>query len=190
MKNRFFPSIGSGDPKSYLRRIQGAPKKFALFGLDILEKESVLISMNEAPPESLRSSKIDVRLKLSALWIVYMFVFTYTDYYKLFMPGVVNDMMKGITEGTQLTQASLLITSIITIIPALMIFLSLIVLPKINRWLNIVVGVLYVGISVYSLIGHTWAFWMFYCTLLFLVAGLIVVYSWKWPKADLNDKRK
>ena len=155
-----------------------------------IEEERIPMRTNEGPPESLKSSKIDVRLKLSALWIVEMFVFAYADYYKLFMPGVVSDMMKGITEGTQLTQASLLIFAIVTIVPALMIFLSLVVLPRINRWLNIVVGLLYVGIGAVSFIGNTWAFWMFYCTLLVLVAGLVVIYSWKWPKADLNDSRK
>ena len=107
--------------------------------------------------------------------------YLFNNYYKLFMPGVINDMMSGVMGGTQLTQFSLLIFSIITIIPALMIFLSLTLTAKVNRWLNIIVGLLYLVIGIASLTGHTWAFWMFYCSLLTLVAIIIVIYSWKWP---------
>jgi hypothetical protein len=136
----------------------------------------------------MNDSKIDVRLKLSALWIVNMFVFTYADYYKMFMPGEIAAMTSGRAEGTQLTQSSLLLYAVITILPALMIFLSLALAPKVNRLLNIVVGVLYVGIGVLSLVGHTWAFWVFYCALLVLIAALVVVYSWRWPTAALHEK--
>ena len=90
-------------------------------------------------------------------------------------------MMSGILEGIQLTQLSLLVFSIITIIPALMIFLSVTLTAKVNRWLNIIVGLLYLVIGIASLIGHTWAFWIFDCTMLILVAIIIVINSWKWP---------
>jgi hypothetical protein len=48
--------------------------------------------------------------------------------------------------------------------------------------------VLYVGIGVLSLVGHTWAFWVFYCALLVLIAALVVVYSWRWPTTALHEK--
>ena len=48
--------------------------------------------------KKIKDLKVDIKITLSALWIVYMFVFIYTDYYKMFIPGVINDMMNGILE--------------------------------------------------------------------------------------------
>jgi len=134
----------------------------------------------------LKNKSIDIKIKLSALWMLYMFLFIYTDHYKLYMPGVLNDMMSGISEGMQLSQSTLLGISIISIIPALMIFISLTLTAIVNRWVNIIIGFVYILISITSLIGHAWAFWIFYCTLLTIVAALIVIYSWKWP-SDISN---
>jgi hypothetical protein len=53
----------------------------------------------------------------------------------------------------------LMLFSVILIIPALMIFLSVFLKPPINKWLNILTAFLYAGISIliiFSGIGDEW----------------------------------
>ena len=142
--------------------------------------------MNESSPHLLNGSKINVRIKISALWIVYMFIYIYTDYYKMYVPGKINEMISGFYDEIQITQVTLFFLSAVTIIPALMIFLTLVIKTKVNRWLNLVIGLLHICIGVVAIIDSNWTFWIFYCSLLICVAALIVIYSLKWPKADLT----
>ena len=65
-----------------------------------------------------------------------------------------------------------------------MIFLSLVVSAKVNRWLNIIFGILHIAIGVVNLVGATWTYYIFYGISLLLVAILIVVFAWKWPNDD------
>ncbi|NNF97759.1 MAG: hypothetical protein HKM93_00110 [Desulfobacteraceae bacterium] len=129
-----------------------------------------------------------VRLKLSALWIVYMFLYIYTDYYKMYMPGKINEMISGFYSEIQITQLSLFTLSAVTIIPALMIFLTLIIKERVNRWVNIIMGMLHIGIGIMSIAAYSWTFWIFYCGLLICVAALIVLVAWRWPKTHVTGR--
>ena len=132
--------------------------------------------------KALKNAEIDIKFKLSALWIVYMMLYIYTDFYKLYLPGNIQEMQAGVMDGIEVTQVSLLVVAIITIIPAFMIFLSLFVRAKIYRLLNIILGILHIAIGVVNLVGATWAYYIFYGFSLLLIAILIVVYAWKWPQ--------
>ena len=83
--------------------------------------------------------KINIRLKLSALWTSLMAFYIYGDYFELYVPGKVENLInvKAKLENPTL----LLIASILIAIPALMIVLSILLKPKINRSLNIIVGI-------------------------------------------------
>ena len=138
----------------------------------------------------LEDVKINVKFEISALWIVLMMFYVYTDFYTLYTPGKIEKMISGVMEGLPVTQMSLLIVAIITVIPAVMIFLSLVLKAKANRWTNIIVGMLHAIIGVGGLIGETWFYYIFYSIGLFLIALLIVWYAWKWPnKTDINEKK-
>ena len=129
----------------------------------------------------LKSTKIDIKIKLAALWLVFMLLYLYTDFYKLYMPEKIQAVMSGVIDGFEVTQMSLLLIAIVTIIPACMIYLSLILNAKVNRLLNIVLGIFHVIIGVVNIIGATWHFYIFYGVLLIIVAILIVLNAWKWP---------
>ena len=94
----------------------------------------------------LEDVKINVKLKLSALWITIMLLYVYADILSLFRPGQLEEMMDGRMGPFPVTQSSLLAASILMIIPAAMVFLSLTLKPKVNRWANIIFGVLYLGL--------------------------------------------
>ena len=82
------------------------------------------------------------------------------------------------------TQGSLLTASILMIIPAVMVFLSLTLKPKVNRWANVTLGVLYTLVNISNLIGETWAYYIFFGIMEIVLTLLIVWYAWKWTNPE------
>jgi len=67
-------------------------------------------------------------------------------------------------------------------IPSLMVFLSLTLKAKANRWTNIIMGILHIAIAIGNVIGETWAYYIFGGIVEVVLLSLIVRYAWKWPK--------
>jgi hypothetical protein len=65
-------------------------------------------------------------------------------------------------------------------IPAAMIFLSVSLNPKLNRWLNIVFGTIYTVIILITM--WDWAFYIFYGVVEVIFTVLVVWYAWNWPR--------
>lgn len=130
----------------------------------------------------LENPEINIELKLSALWTSLIALYIYGDYFELYVPGKVEKLINGtaiLDSPTKLFLASLLL-----VIPALMIALSVFLNPKINRLLNIIFGILLtiVVILVGSTALYTWySFYVVYAVLEGFITLLIVWYAWKWP---------
>ena len=125
--------------------------------------------------------EIPVRMKISALWTSVMFCYIYGDYFWLYAPGKLQEILAGRMEPLgQVTEGVLLGTTVSMTIPSLMIFLSLVLRRTPNRWLNIVLGLVY---SVFVLITMqgAWAFYLFLGTVDIVLTLLIVWYAWRWP---------
>ena len=132
----------------------------------------------------LEETKISVKVKLSALWVTIMLLYIYADILSLFKPGQVGKMLDGFMGPFPATQASLLTAAIMMIIPAVMVFLSLALKSKINRWVNLVTGILYMLVSISNMIGETWAYYLLFGAVEIVCALLIISYAWKWPKLE------
>jgi hypothetical protein len=110
---------------------------------------------------ALEEIKVSVKLKLAALWASFMFLYIYVDYFHLYMPGALEDMLAGKVFTFEVTQAFLLIVLAAVTIPALMIFLSIALPAKVNRWTNIIVATVHITFLICCLIwqvrlGCTW----------------------------------
>ena len=140
-----------------------------------------MIESKSARP-ALEDSKINVKIKLSALWASVMFCYIYADYFGLFVPGALQSMLNGQMRPLgAATQGVLLGTSLMLAIPAVMIFLSVALPPVLNRRLNIAVGAFYTGIILITM--WSWAFFVFYGVIEVLLTSLVVYYALRWPKA-------
>jgi len=128
--------------------------------------------------------KISVKIKLSALWVAMMLLYIYADILSLFRPGQVEEMIAGLMGPFPVTQASLLTASILMIIPAVMVFLSLILKPKVNRRVNISLGLLYTLVNISNLIGETWAYYIVFGLVEIVLTLLMVWYAWKWTNSE------
>ncbi len=132
----------------------------------------------------LQDVKINVKVKLSILWAAMMLLYIYADILSLFKPGQVKEMLDGLMGPFPVTQASLLSASILMIIPAVMVFLSLTLKPNVNRWVNIALGALYTAVNISNLIGETWAYYIFFGIVEIVFTLLIIRSAWKWPNSE------
>ena len=132
----------------------------------------------------LQDIKVDVKIKLAALWASVMFCYIYADYFGLYVPGTLQQMLKGrIGPLGPATQGVLLGTSAMMAIPSVMIFLSVALRPRLNRWLNIVFGVLYTIIILLTM--WSWAFYIFFGVIEITLTVLVVRYAWNWPRQEV-----
>ena len=130
---------------------------------------------------ALEDPKVNVRVKLAALWTSVMFCYIYADYFDLYTPGKLRSMLEGLMRPLgAVTQGMLLGTSLMLAIPAVMIFLSIALPPTPCRWLNIVFGIVYTAIILVTMWG--WAFIVFYGVIEVALTLLVVWYAWKWPR--------
>ena len=87
---------------------------------------------------ALSDPRLPVKLKLSALWTRVMFCYIYGDYFELYQPGKLQEMIAGRMPLGAVTQGVLMKVGVVMAIPSLMGFLSLVVPARMNRWLNLV----------------------------------------------------
>ncbi len=136
----------------------------------------------------LEDVKINVKLKLSALWIALMLLYIYADIFHLFMPGQIAKMTEGFMGPFPVTQGALLSAAILMMIPAVMIFLSLSLKPQLSRWANIIFGVLYTLVNLSNMIGETWVYYLFLCAVEIVLTILIIGYAWKWRNPEMRPE--
>jgi cbb3-type cytochrome oxidase subunit 3 len=125
-----------------------------------------------------------VKMMLSALWVTLMFLYIYADFFSLYRPGKMEEVMAGRMGPFPVTQATLLQASILMLIPAFMVFLTLALKPRVGRWANMILGVLYTAVNIGNLVGETWAFYILYGILEMALTLLIVGYAWKWRNSE------
>jgi len=138
--------------------------------------------MNSKHTTNLTNTPLDVRFKLSALWVALMFIYIYVDHFDLYTTGDLENIIAGKMGPFAITQSSLLQAMLLMMIPSLMIFLCIVLKPKPNRWTNIAVAILYIAVCVANIIGETWYFYIFATAIEIILLALIVRYAWTWPR--------
>jgi hypothetical protein len=123
---------------------------------------------------------IRVNMKLAALWTAFMFFYIYVDYFGLYKPDYINNILAGKVFVFDITQVFLLTGLALTTIPALMIFLSVTLSAKVNRWTNIIVAAVYIPYTLFNLAGEFWMYMVFGAVVEVVLLLLIIRYAWKW----------
>lgn len=132
----------------------------------------------------LKSMKVNVRFKLSALWASLMFCYIYGDFFYLFTHGPIEHMMAGKMGPFEVTQGVLLGVAVLMAIPAVMVFLSLVLEPKLNRWINIILGILYTLVNFASIFSDPWLFFIFLGIVEIILTFCVIWFAWKWPASE------
>jgi len=143
------------------------------------------MNTNKKTVRILEDVKIDVKIKISALWVTLMFFYIYADILGFYAPGNIEELLSGEIAGIKMTQGVLLGSTILMAIPSVMVFLSLILKAKANRLVNIIVGIVYIGVLAGTFMtGRNPAYYIVYAIGKAVLISLIVWHAWKWPKKE------
>lgn len=123
---------------------------------------------------------MNVRIKLSALWTSMLFVFAYVDLFTLYRPDFRADVEAGEIGGFTINQSFLFGTTAYVVVPSLMVFLSLILRPRVNRIANIALSVMYALTIIAGAIGE-WNYYIFGSAIEVALLAAIVSFAWTWP---------
>jgi hypothetical protein len=126
-------------------------------------------------------SHVNVRVKISALWTSMLFVFAYVDLFSLYRSDVRADLEAGEIGGFDVNQAFLLATTAYVVIPSLMVFLALILRPRIDRIANIALSIVYAVTIIAGAIGE-WNYYILGSAVEVALLAGVVYYAWTWPK--------
>ena len=100
------------------------------------------------------------------------------------MPSSINDILAGKVFIFDISCVFLMIAMFFVAIPALMIFLSVALPAKVNRWANIIIAVIYIPYMVFNLAGEAWVHMYFAAAIEVVLLGLIIRDAWKWPRNE------
>lgn len=133
----------------------------------------------------LEESKVSIQVKLAALWASLMFLIIYLDYFHLYMPGSLQDILAGKVFVFDITQIFLVAALAMVSMPALMIYLSVALPTKLNRWANIIIAVINIPLLLFNLAGEAWTHMVIGATVQMVLLCLIIRYAWKWPSIKI-----
>jgi len=142
------------------------------------------MNANKKTARDLKDVKINVKTRLSGLWVAAMFSWVYGDLLRAYS----GDFVPGELElGDVMSPEVLWLVSAITmIVPGVMVFLSLALKGRANRWTNIIIGIFYLGYNLTGLLASQYpsAYDKFLIAVSIVFTALIVWYAWKWPRQE------
>lgn len=121
----------------------------------------------------------DLRVRISTLWILVMFNMAFADILGFMNPGSLEKAMTG-NVGFVITQPLLLGFAVLLEIPILMIYLSRVLRPGVNRWANIAACVLTALFVIGG--GSEYLSYAFFATVEVICMLFIVWFAWRLPK--------
>ena len=134
---------------------------------------------------------INIKIKLSVLWASLMFCYIYGDYFLLYVPNKVEGLVSG--DNNLDTPIKLFSAALLLVIPALMVCLSILLNPKVNRILNITFGIIYTLIMLliaFTSLSEWLIFYVFLAIVESIITSIIVWNAIKWPKNVVTEKIK
>lgn len=106
-----------------------------------------------------------------------MFNIAFADIVGFVNPGALEEIM-----AMEISQGSLLVFSILLEIPIAMTVLSRVLKYSVNRWANIVAGVITMLFVIGG--GSMRLSYIFFATVEVACMALIIWYAWKWPEQE------
>jgi hypothetical protein len=130
----------------------------------------------------LEELRIPTQVKLAGLWAAVMFMYVYVDLFSFYKPGLIDDILVGKVFVFDITQTWLVSSLLLITMPALMVYLSLALPARANRYANIGLGALYIFITLGMAAGESWAYYIIGSIVEAVLFAQIIWFAWKWPK--------
>ncbi len=130
----------------------------------------------------MEDAKINVKIKLSALWVTLMLIYIYVDIFGFYKPGTLDDILAGKVWKFEISQAWALGALVLMMIPALMVYLCLSLPAKVNRLVNMIVSMAYIIVGAGTMMGENWTFYIIGHSVGIVLLLLVIWTAWTWPK--------
>ena len=125
-----------------------------------------------------QTTGMDIKAKLSMLWIFVLFNMIYADIISLMDAG---SPIRRVMEGAPMPPGGLLAGAVLMETSIAMVLLSRLLKRKANRWANIIVGVINI---VAVIAGGQHPYYILFATIEVVCMSLIVWYAWKWTNEE------
>ncbi|MFW9841726.1 MAG: DUF6326 family protein [Candidatus Thorarchaeota archaeon] len=125
----------------------------------------------------------DIRLKLSLLWVARMLVSIQGDVLRYLEPGMLDAIING-TLDIPLTEEMLALMAVMMMIPIFMVFLTLELPYKPNRWANIIVAIFFIVLDGMGFVIARPLYENLLGIGYVVFCALIVLYTWKWKNVE------
>ena len=125
--------------------------------------------------------KMDMKAKLSTLWIFVTLNYLYCDIIGLMDPELLPQFLRGNVNGLEITPGFLLGAAILIEIPIAMVLLSRVLKHVANRRANIAAGTIMTAVQSASLfVGTPAPYYLFFSVIEIATTVLIVWFAWNW----------
>ena len=124
---------------------------------------------------------MDRKVLLSTIWIFATFNYLYCDVLSLMDSELLKQYLTGKVNGMEFSQGFLLGAAILVEIPIAMVLLSRVLKYRVNRWTNIIAGVIMTLVQAASLFAGTPAMYYLFCSVLEITSTFLIVwFAWNW----------
>jgi hypothetical protein len=137
-------------------------------------------------PGDFDPAKVNVRVKIAALWASMLFVFVYVDLFSTYRADFRADLDGGKVGGFTVDQTFLLATTAFVVIPSLMVFLTLVLPPRIDRMANLALSGMYALMIIGGAVGE-WNYYLLGSAIEVVLLAELGYYAWTWPRERRTD---
>ena len=136
------------------------------------------------PANAHQEKKMDMKSKLSTLWIFVALNYLYCDIVSLMDPELLPQYLRGKVNGLEFTPWFLLGAGILVEIFIAMVLLSRVLPYGTNRWANIAAGTIMTAVQSATLfVGVPAPYYLFFSVIEIATTVLIVWFAWNWPES-------
>ena len=127
----------------------------------------------------------DVKIWLAVLWLVNTVGGLTSLVFEFYEPGMLDEIRSGVKDGLAISPQFLLALVVLFTVSLTMAFLSVRLGDRLNRGLNIVVGLVYVTFSLVLLVQklENQSVLAVGSVVGTILSALVVWYAYKWPKS-------
>ena len=117
----------------------------------------------------------DIKIILAFMWVATMLIYLLGDVMRIFA----GDFKPGELEGKKVSSNVYLGMAVIMVMPIIMIVLTMILGNPVNKWVNIVVAIIFFLFNLVGIKGYK-AYDVFLLTISLGFNLLVVWYAWNW----------
>jgi hypothetical protein len=151
------------------------------------EQGEFVLDIRNGSIRKLEDKPANVKIKLAALWAALMFLYTYADILGFYTQGTIENLIAGRAGNVQITNGFLVIMAIWMALPSVMVFLSLALKARVNRWLNLVLGVLsLLALTATFLAGEIGLRYVIQAAVEAALIAAIIWHAWTWPRETVK----